>query len=210
MTSGGDQAKSERQDVDPGATGEAGPEATAAQTMTSENEAVVDEADLAAAGTFGAAGEEPESTPESADGEAGAAPERDEVAELTEDLKRVSAEYSNYRRRVARDRDVAVAEAKAKVLTGLLEIADELGMAAQHGDLAEDGPLKKFNDKFFAVLAAQGVEEFGAPGDPFDPNLHEAVQDTSGGEEPKLDTVLRKGYRTPERVLRTAMVIVGA
>lgn len=209
MTSAGDQATPEQPDVDP-AAGEAGPEATDAQSMTAENAAGADDVDLAAAGTFGAAGEESEGAADAADGEAEAAPERDEVAELTEDLKRVSAEYTNYRRRVARDRDVAVAEAKAKVLGGLLEIADELGMAAQHGDLAEDGPLKKFNDKFFAVLAAQGVEEFGAPGDPFDPNLHEAVQDTSDGEDPKLDTVLRKGYRTPERVLRTAMVIVGS
>ena len=134
----------------------------------------------------------------------------DEVAELTEDLKRVTAEYSNYRRRVARDRDVAVAEAKAKVLAGLLEIADELGMAAQHGDLDDEGPLRKFNDKFFAVLTAQGVAEFGEAGDDFDPNLHEAVQDTSDGADPKVETVLRKGYRVDDRVLRTAMVIVGA
>lgn len=160
------------------------------------------EADLAAAASYGAAHAEPAG--------ADSNDRSDEVAELTEDLKRVTAEYTNYRRRVSRDRDVAVAEAKAKVLAGLLEIADELGMAAQHGDLAAEGPLRSFNDKFFAVLAGQGVVEFGEPGDDFDPNLHEAVQDSSDGADPKVDTVLRKGYRIDDRVLRTAMVIVGA
>lgn len=142
--------------------------------------------------------------PEDADGP------NDEVAALTEDLKRLSAEYANYRRRVQREQQSAVQSAKASVLTGLLEIADELGLAARHGDLGEGTALAKFNDKFFAVLGAQGVEAFGEEGDPFDPSIHEAVQDTSEGAEPKVATVYRKGYRVGDKVLRNAMVIVGA
>jgi len=134
----------------------------------------------------------------------------DEVAALTEDLKRVSAEYANYRRRVQREQQSAVAGAKASVLSGLLEIADELGMAAQHGDLTEGSALSKFNDKFFAVLGSQGVEEFGEEGDEFDPSIHEAVQDLSSGGEPKIATVYRKGYRVGDKVLRNAMVVVGS
>lgn len=155
-----------------------------------------------------AAGVEAEATAEG--GSENAEAPRDEVAALTEDLKRVSAEYANYRRRVDRERQSAVAGAKASVLSGLLEIADELGLAAQHGDLEEGSPLRKFNDKFFAVLAAQGVEEFGAEGDDFDPSIHEAVQDLSEGGDPKVATVYRKGYRVGDRTLRNAMVIVGS
>ena len=155
-----------------------------------------------------AAGVEAEATAEGGS-ETAEAP-RDEVAALTEDLKRVSAEYANYRRRVDRERQSAVAGAKASVLSGLLEISDELGLAAQHGDLEEGSPLRKFNDKFFAVLAAQGVEEFGAEGDEFDPSIHEAVQDLSEGGDPKVATVYRKGYRVGDRTLRNAMVIVGS
>lgn len=155
-----------------------------------------------------AAGVEAEATAEG--GSENAEAPRDEAAALTEDLKRVSAEYANYRRRVDRERQSAVAGAKASVLSGLLEIADELGLAAQHGDLEEGSPLRKFNDKFFAVLAAQGVEEFGAEGDDFDPSIHEAVQDLSEGGDPKVATVYRKGYRVGDRTLRNAMVIVGS
>lgn len=155
-----------------------------------------------------AAGVEAEATAEG--GSEHAEAPRDEVAALTEDLKRVSAEYANYRRRVDRERQSAVAGAKASVLSGLLEIADELGLAEQHGDLEEGSPLRKFNDKFFAVLAAQGVEEFGAEGDDFDPSIHEAVQDLSEGGDPKVATVYRKGYRVGDRILRNAMVIVGS
>jgi molecular chaperone GrpE len=59
-----------------------------------------------------------------------------------------------------------------------------------------------------AVFGKQKVETFGAEGDTFDPALHEAVQDTSTGDEKVLGTVLRKGYRLGERTLRTAMVVI--
>lgn len=130
-----------------------------------------------------------------------------QLDERTADLQRVSAEFANYRRRVERDRQSIIDTAKGSVLTELLGIVDDLDRAEAHGDLAE-GPLKVFADKVRALLASQGVESFGEEGDPFDPALHEAVQDESEGSEPVLGTVLRKGYRHGERTLRTAMVSV--
>ncbi|MBB1016641.1 nucleotide exchange factor GrpE, partial [Dietzia schimae] len=130
-----------------------------------------------------------------------------QLDERTADLQRVSAEFANYRRRVERDRQSIIDTAKGSVLTELLGIVDDLDRAEAHGDLAE-GPLKVFADKVRALLASQGVEAFGEEGDPFDPALHEAVQDESEGSEPVLGTVLRKGYRHGERTLRTAMVSV--
>lgn len=130
-----------------------------------------------------------------------------ELAERTEDLQRVSAEYANYRRRTERDRATVIENAKASVITELLPLLDDLDLARQHGDLNE-GPLKAFGDKFANVLKGQKLEAFGAEGDAFDPEIHEAVQDLSSGEEKVVGTVLRKGYRLGERLVRNAMVII--
>ena len=130
-----------------------------------------------------------------------------ELAERTEDLQRVTAEYTNYRRRVERDRESVITGAKAEVAAGLLPILDDLEMAEQHGDLT--GPLKSMSDKLQSVMASMKVEKFGEEGDEFDPTCHEAVQDTSSGDDKVLATILRHGYRLGDRVLRNAMVIIG-
>ncbi len=133
---------------------------------------------------------------------------RAELDERTEDLQRVSAEYANYRRRVDRDRQLDRELAKASVAGELLNLADDLDRAEQHGDLAAEGPLKAFADKFRNTLTTLKVTEFGAAGDEFDPEIHEAVQDTSTGDDKIIGDVLRKGYRLDERLIRTAMVII--
>lgn len=132
-----------------------------------------------------------------------------ELDERTEDLQRLSAEFANYRRRVDRDREAERVQAKAKLAGELLVLADDLDRAEEHGDLADGTPLKAFADKFRGVLTAQGVEEFGAAGEEFNPDIHEAVQDLSEGDDKVLANVLRKGYRINDRVIRTAMVIIG-
>lgn len=130
-----------------------------------------------------------------------------QLAERTEDLQRVSAEYANYRRRTERERSQIANDAKAKVITELLPLIDDLELARQHGDLA-DGPLKAFSDNLQAVLQRQKTQAFGAEGDPFDPEIHEAVQDLSQGDTKVIGTVLRKGYRVGDRLIRNAMVII--
>lgn len=130
-----------------------------------------------------------------------------QLAERTEDLQRLSAEYANYRRRTERERTQISEQAKARVITELIPLLDDLDLAAQHGDLSE-GPLKVFSDKFRAVMQGQNVEAFGVEGEAFDPEIHEAVQDLSEGDTKVLGTVLRKGYRVGDRLVRNAMVII--
>ncbi len=130
-----------------------------------------------------------------------------ELAERTADLQRLSAEYANYRRRIARDKQADIEAAKASVVSELIGVVDDLERAKAHGDL-ETGPLKSVADKLDALLNKQGVNEFGTEGDAFDPTLHEAVQHEGGGHNPVIGTVMRKGYRMGERVLRHAMVAV--
>ena len=131
-----------------------------------------------------------------------------QLAERTEDLQRVTAEYANYRRRVDRDRTLVVDQAAERFATGLFPIVDDIERARDHGDLT--GAFKLVADRILGLLDGLGVEPFGAAGDAFDPSLHEAVMhDTSADVAvPTATTVLRQGFRRGDRVLRTAMVAV--
>jgi molecular chaperone GrpE len=126
--------------------------------------------------------------------------------ERTGDLQRISAEYSNYRRRVERDRQLVMDMAKAQVINQFLTVLDDIERAQEHGDLS--GAFKAVADKVVAALQAQGLEPFGAIGDGFDPEVHEAVQHATSPDvdKPTVTTVLRRGYRLGERVLRPALV----
>lgn len=130
------------------------------------------------------------------------------LAERTSDLQRVQAEYANYRKRVERDRALVVNTAKASAVAELLPLLDDIERAELHGDLT--GPFKAVADKLAAGLQRVGLESFGSEGEPFDPSVHEAVQHATSPEVdgPTVTTVLRRGYRFGERVLRAAMVAV--
>jgi molecular chaperone GrpE len=132
------------------------------------------------------------------------------------DLRRVTAEYANYRRRVERDRDVARENAVAGVLDALLPVLDAVHLARQHGDL-ESGPFAAIADKLESVLARFGLSRFGEPGETFDPTVHEALMHTEaelaeGTTETTVVQVLQPGYRqstgSGDKVLRAARVAV--
>ncbi|WP_441962919.1 nucleotide exchange factor GrpE, partial [Mycolicibacterium houstonense] len=129
----------------------------------------------------------------------------DEVAELKATLQRVKAEYDNYRKRALRDQQVVADRAKAGVITQLLGVLDDLDRARSHGDL-ESGPLKSVADKLVGALEGQGLSGFGEEGDEFDPSLHEAVQHEGDGTHPVIGTVMRRGYRIGDQVVRHALV----
>ncbi|MCP2194201.1 molecular chaperone GrpE [Williamsia deligens] len=135
------------------------------------------------------------------------AAQSEKEAELLADLQRLQAEYANYRRRADRERSGAVESGKANLMNALLPVIDDLDRARAHGDL-ESGPLKGVADKIVDTLTAQGLVAFGAPGDAFDPALHEAVQHDGDGAEPVVGQVYRQGFRLGDRLLRTAMVTV--
>jgi molecular chaperone GrpE len=131
-----------------------------------------------------------------------------QLAERTEDLQRVTAEYANYRRRVDRDRQLVVDQAAERFAQQLFPIVDDIERARDHGDLT--GAFKVVADRVLGLLDGLGVASFGTKGDPFDPALHEAViHDTSADVDyPMVTTVLRQGFRRGDRVLRSAMVAV--
>ena len=132
----------------------------------------------------------------------------DPVSTLTADLQRLQAEYSNYRKRVERDRAVAHELAIGSVLTELLAILDDIERAQSHEELT--GGFKAVADQLASVTNRLGLEKYGTEGDAFDPQIHEALlHDTSADvTEPTATKILQPGYKYKERILRPARVAV--
>ncbi|MGP3936145.1 nucleotide exchange factor GrpE [Nonomuraea sp. KM88] len=147
--------------------------------------------------------EAPAEAPQAQNGELAA-----QLAERTADLQRLQAEYTNYRRRVERDRVAVREQAVAGALTELLPVLDDIGRARDHGELT--GGFAKVAESLEAVLTKLGLSPFGQKGDPFDPTVHEALMHSYSTEvtEPIAVEVLQLGYRMGDRVLRPARVAV--
>jgi molecular chaperone GrpE len=131
---------------------------------------------------------------------------RTALNERTQDLQRLQAEFSNYRRRVERDR-VAVKEvAIANVLTELLPVLDDIGRARDHGELV--GGFKSVAESLETVVAKMGLQQFGKEGEPFDPTVHEALMHSYSPDvtETTCVQILQPGYRIGERTIRPARV----
>lgn len=136
----------------------------------------------------------------------GAAALQRKLAERTSDLQRVTAEYANYRKRMDRDKDTARDVTTGAVLAALLPILDNLDRAREHGDLT--GAFKAVADQFADVLERLGLTSFADVGDEFDPMVHEAVAHQTSAEVsvPTCVSVMRRGYKFSERLLRPALV----
>ena len=131
------------------------------------------------------------------------------VAELTADLQRIQAEFLNYKRRVERDRGKVAEDATYRVLVPIIDVLDTVDRAREHGDLDEG--FAAVADQLERVVTGLGLTKFGTPGEPFDPNLHEALSHI--GEDPEVQVttckvVAKAGYRIGERVVRAAQVLV--
>ena len=134
-----------------------------------------------------------------------------ELAAANDKYMRMIAEYDNYRRRTAKEKDGIYAEAYADALKGILPIIDNLERAVGYNeaDALQKGlsmTLKGAED----ALAKMGVTSFGEKGETFDPEKHNAVmhiEDDRYGEG-EITEVYQKGYAKGEKILRFAMVIV--
>jgi molecular chaperone GrpE len=130
------------------------------------------------------------------------------IGELTTDLQRLQAEYVNYKRRVDRDRDLVLQNAKFTILSALLPVLDDVDRAREHGELT--GGFKAVAESLERIVAGEGLHKFGASGDPFDPRLHEALMHSLSPEvtTTTCDKVVQAGYEIGGRVVRPAMVTV--
>ena len=131
-----------------------------------------------------------------------------QVAALTEQLKREQAEYVNSRRRIEGAAEVSKEAAVARVLGSLIGVLDDVELGRQHGDIVEGTPFHSIAQKLEEVLGSHGLKRFGAVGEEFDPNLHEALmhEDADDAETATISLVMQPGYQMHDRILRPARV----
>ena len=185
----------DRRRIDP----ETGEVRDAASQPEVDGEAVADEAD----GDGVASGALAEAKAEAAD-------LAEQLARRNADLYNLQQEYNGYVRRSKAGAGDLKAAGQLEVVDSLLGVLDEIELARQHGDLT--GPLGTIAEKVEATLGQRfGVERFGAPGEEFDPELHDALMSSP---DPQVTTstivqVMQPGYRMGERIIRAARVAVG-
>jgi molecular chaperone GrpE len=141
--------------------------------------------------------------------------------EYLDSLRRLQAEFENYKKRVVKQQADQVARAAVSLVEKVLPVLDTLDLATQHlGDAesADGRALLAVASQLHDVLAKEGLERVDPVGEPFDPNAHEAVGQlpaeevaepaTGGAGEPVVGQVMRPGYRWRGTVVRPAMVMV--
>lgn len=126
-----------------------------------------------------------------------------------DDLKRLQAEYLNYRKRVERDRSLAGEIAKQNIIEELMPVLDDIDAARSHGDL-KDGPFAAIAKKLEKTLDKFNLVRYEDLNEPFNPLYHEALikQESSDTEKEIVFKVLRPGYKLNDKVIRAAQVIV--
>ena len=137
--------------------------------------------------------------------------ERDEYLN---DLKRVAAEFENYRKRVTRDQASLVARAHERLVKELLPVLDDLeralAAAEEHQEAKLEEGVQLVHRELKAALDREGLAEIETDG-VFDPHVHEALlSQPSEAEEGSVLEVLQRGYKLGDRVLRPARVVVAA
>jgi molecular chaperone GrpE len=136
--------------------------------------------------------------------------ERDDVLDQ---LRRVAADFDNYRKRVAREQAQLYTRSGERVVAKLLPVLDDLVRALDAAEHHEEAKVlegvRMTKDALAGVLASEGVEEISAEG-PFDPHVHEALmtQPAEGIEPGHVVHVIQRGYRLGDVVLRPARVVV--
>ena len=137
---------------------------------------------------------------------------KQELEETTDRLKRIMAEFENYKKRSGKEREMLYNSLLADIVSSFLPVIDNLEKAAEAKTEDENYKqglelvLKQFKD----VLTKFGVEEIKTVGETFDPEVHEAVssiQDETKGEK-EIVQEFRKGYKIKTKVIRHAMVVV--
>jgi molecular chaperone GrpE len=138
---------------------------------------------------------------------------REEPRKDQERYLRLLADFDNYRRRIDRERASAARSGKRGTILSLLDVLDDFERALQH--IPEDQSsvsegLQAIHRKLTGVLQAEGVTPFHSVGEPFNPDLHEAIGSVVSSEYPPgvVAEEARRGYRWGNEVLRPARVVV--
>ena len=134
--------------------------------------------------------------------------------ERLDDLRRLAADFDNYRKRVARDQERVVARANERLVKELVAVVDDLERALEAADAHEEAQLvdgvRLVHRSLTELFGREGLAEIETSGK-FDPHIHEALlSQPSEAEEGSVIEVLQKGYKLGDTVLRPARVVVAA
>ena len=132
-------------------------------------------------------------------------------AELEDRLLRTLAEYDNFKKRTAKEKEDIHFLAKGELIGKLLPVFDNFDRAQKFSSAEEyTKGVDMIITQFFQILEGLEVRSTAQVGDPFDPALHEAIfrEEKEGAEENTITEVLQKGYAVGDKVIRTAMVKV--
>jgi len=133
-------------------------------------------------------------------------------AEYKDGWQRAVADFQNYRRRMEAEKVSSYQSALGEVIQRYLPILDDLerALAARPADLAWADGIELIYRKWCSLLEAEGVQRIEAVGQPFDPNVHEAVahEPSDDHESGQVIGIVRNGYMLGERVIRPAQVRV--
>jgi molecular chaperone GrpE len=134
----------------------------------------------------------------------------DPSSEHLADLKRVTAEYANYRRRTEANREIERERVTGEVAKVLLPVLDDLYRAEKHGDLEGDSAFATIAAKLRSSTERIGLKPYGSVGDVFDPTVHEAIfqQPSADVEVETVGDVVETGYYLGSSLLRVAKVVV--
>ena len=141
------------------------------------------------------------------------AEETDKAQSYLSSWQRAAADYQNLKRRMEQERAEVGRLANASLVINLLPLLDDMERALRTVDTKLAGltwidGVWLIYRKFQAVLENAGVQEIAAEGQPFDPQVHEAISEAPG-DDGKVVSVVQKGYKLGDRVIRPAMVVVG-
>ena len=142
------------------------------------------------------------------------AEEKEKAQTFMANWQRAAADMQNLKRRMEQERSEVGRLANASLVINLLPLMDDLERALHEVDVKLAGltwidGIRLIYRKFEAVLQNAGVSEIEADGQQFDPHVHEAISEAPG-EEGKIVSVVQRGYKLGDRVIRPAMVVVGA
>ncbi|MDJ0377359.1 nucleotide exchange factor GrpE [Cryobacterium sp. PH31-L1] len=132
------------------------------------------------------------------------------TSEHLADLKRVTAEYANYRRRTEANRAIEKERVTGDIVKVLIPVLDDIYRAEKHGDLVPDSAFATIAAKLRASVERLGLTSFGTVGEPFDPNMHEAIfqQPSAAVDTETVGDVAETGYYLGSTLLRAAKVVV--
>ena len=137
-----------------------------------------------------------------------------QLDEKNDQYLRLAAEYDNFRKRSQKEKEAIYSDCKSSIISELLAVIDNFERCVEFNENTSFEDYRKGVDmtykQFTAALTKLGIESFGEEGESFDPNLHNAVMHEENEDLPEntISKVLMKGYKTGDKIIRTAVVAV--